>query len=54
MNINCIHFKAVIYLKNLITLSWSPSAEFSIHEQDREAIRQRIVPAIIGVPEVIR
>lgn len=54
LHLICIHFKAAIYLKNTITLSWNASPDFMIHEQDREVIRQRIIPAIIVVPEVIR
>ncbi|XP_017479021.1 PREDICTED: importin-7 [Rhagoletis zephyria] len=50
-----------IYLKNLITNSWSDHETkagepipFSIHEQDRAMIRGSIVDAIVHAPDIIK
>lgn len=50
-----------IYLKNLITNSWSDHESkagepipFSIHEQDRAMIRGSIVDAIVHAPDIIK
>ncbi|XP_067646959.1 importin-7 [Eurosta solidaginis] len=50
-----------IYLKNLITNSWSDHEAkagepipFSIHEQDRAMIRGSIVDAIVHAPDIIK
>ncbi|PVD34212.1 hypothetical protein C0Q70_05478 [Pomacea canaliculata] len=52
----------VIYLKNMVTQFWSEKevenladpVPFSIHEQDRQTIREHIIEAIIHAPDVIR
>ncbi|ESO95346.1 hypothetical protein LOTGIDRAFT_214997 [Lottia gigantea] len=51
-----------VYMKNMVTQFWADrEAEnpgdpvpFSIHEQDRAAIRENIIEAIIQAPELIR
>ncbi|KAK6191779.1 hypothetical protein SNE40_003377 [Patella caerulea] len=51
-----------IYMKNMVTQFWAErEAEnpgdpvpFSIHEQDRAAIRENIIEAIIHAPELVR
>lgn len=50
-----------IYLKNLVTQSWSDRdgelgqpLPFSVHEQDRAMIRDSIVDAVVHAPELIR
>lgn len=52
---------AAVYMKNMITNSWlekevsiAQPLEFSIHEQDRKAVRDNIVEALIQTPEMIR
>jgi hypothetical protein len=51
----------VIYLKNLITQSWSDKEvepgtplPFSIHEQDRAMIRDAIVEAVVHSPDLLK
>ncbi|QQP39648.1 Importin 7 [Caligus rogercresseyi] len=49
-----------IYLKNMVSSSWSPThledspQEFTIHEQDRALIRENLLRAIVGVEEVLQ
>lgn len=52
-----------IYLKNTIVSNWAdkdpsqptqPLADFSIHEQDRALIRDKIIDAIVVAPDLIR
>jgi len=61
---------AVIYMKNLITMSWTPPVklesllgsttdilpedEFSIHEQDKAFIKDNLVDAIVFSSDVVR
>ncbi|XP_071104621.1 importin-7-like [Haliotis cracherodii] len=52
----------VIYLKNIITQFWiereaenpGDAVPFNIHEQDRQAIRENVIEAIIHAPEPVR
>ena len=52
----------VVYLKNMVNQFWqdrevenpSDPVPFNIHEQDRLAIRNNIVEAIIHAPDPIR
>src|SRR5438874_2015265 len=50
-----------IYLKNTVVTNWAdkdpnqaPCLDFSIHEQDRGLIRDRIIDAIVVAPDLIR
>jgi len=48
-----------IYLKNMVTMSWSEADEdeaprFHIHEQDRALIRDALVDAVVHAPQIIR
>lgn len=60
---------AVIFLKNLVTQAWQeppkpdpvdatiipdPEHEFSLHDQDKEFIRNSIVDAVVHSPDLIR
>ena len=57
-----IIFTGVIYLKNMITQFWeereaahpTDPVPFSIHEQDKQAIRDNLVEAVIGAPDPVR
>ena len=52
----------VIYLKNMVMQFWedreaahpTDPVPFGIHEQDRQAIRDNIIEAVIGAPEPVR
>ncbi|XP_077995074.1 importin-7-like [Glandiceps talaboti] len=52
----------VIYLKNMVSQFWNEreaeevggAVPFSIHDQDRQAIRDNLIEAMIGTPELIR
>jgi len=53
---------AVIYLKNMVSGSWvdrepdtpGQCCPFAVHEQDRALIRDNIVEAVVGAPDIIR
>lgn len=56
------YFVGVIYLKNMVTQFWQDRevekpgdpVPFSIHENDRAAVREHVVEAIIHAPDPVR
>lgn len=65
LELNCnVHFFCVgaIYLKNEVNQFWNDKevenpgdpVPFSIHEQDRQTIRENIIEAIIHAPDPVR
>ncbi len=58
----CYWNLGVIYLKNMVSQFWeerevaqpTDPIPFSVHEQDKQAIRENIVEAVIHAPDPVR
>lgn len=54
-----MHFElyvvGAVFLKNTVSNHWvEEEKQFSIHEDDKQVIRENIVQAVIAAPNVIR
>lgn len=50
-----LYVVGAVFLKNTISNHWvEEEKQFSIHEDDKQVIRENIVQAVIAAPNVIR